>query len=366
MAGSKLPVPLKRHNTRAAIAAAGTSASAAPGTNEVPATATAGADPVPGPEKGETAHSVTGSTAVATAASAAPTKKGAQGDTPAQPPTRANPPTRAPQPESSLSPPSSLEVDDRGLPGGNGGGRANRAPSSASGSDSSFEGMYLDPLSMRDPDQGFRVEENVRVQPRGSAVASESDVTPSSETRTPSETPAIVKSEPRSSALPRGSSNSTAPCGGTADTDRELEGHIIQAYQEFYRVREETDAEIEAAIRRLQRTQNDAQRRYQRIGDVLNQVRRRTGIDTPPYERVSASVPQEDKNIEAAVRELRGLRREDENSEDYGRRVAAREREERERVANRAPRVEWRHALTSEERLRNAGFAVGESASQPR
>ena len=156
MAGSKLPIPLKRHNIRAAIAAAGTSASVAPGTHEVPATTT-GTDSTPGLEKGEIARPVTSSTAVATAASAAPTKKGAQGDTPAQPPTRANPPTRALQPESSLSPPSLLEVDDRG--------RVNHAPSPASGSDSSFEGMYLDPLSMRDPDQGFCVKENAQVQP---------------------------------------------------------------------------------------------------------------------------------------------------------------------------------------------------------
>ena len=160
MAGSKLPILLKRHNIRAAIAAAGTSASVVPGTHEVPATTT-GTDSTPGLEKGETACPVTSSTAVATVASAAPTKKGAQGDTPAQPPTRANLPTCVSQPESSLSLPSSLEIDDRELPGGNGEGCANRAPSPALGSDSSFEGMYLDPLSMRDPDQGFRVEENV-------------------------------------------------------------------------------------------------------------------------------------------------------------------------------------------------------------
>ena len=328
---------------------------------------TTGASVAPGPEKGESARAAAvGGTAVESAAAAATARAAAPGDAPAQPARRVEPLARAPPLGSQPRPPS-VALDERRSPSGDGGGRANRAPSPAPGSDSSYEGLYLDPLSMRDPDVGFRIEGEIARPPaRKPAVTSESDVTSSSETRNPSENPTEVKIEAHSSAVPRSSLNSAAPRDGTADADRDLEGHILQAYQELYRVREETDAEIEAAIRRLQRTQSDAQRRYQRIGDALNHARLRAGVSVPPSVREQVSVPIEDGNIEAAVRGLRGPRREDEDSEAYGRRVAAREREERERAANRAPRVEWRHAPTSEERLRNAGFDVGESASRAR
>lgn len=342
MVGSRLPIPHKRHNTRAAAAATGPPSSAVSGTQEEPATVTTGASVAPGPEKGESARAATvGGTAVESAAAAATAKAAAPGDAPAQPARRVEPLARAPPLGSQPRPPS-VVLDERRSPSGDGGGRANRAPSPAPGSDSSYEGLYLDPLSMRDPDVGFRIEGEIARPPaRKPAVTSESDVTSSSETRNPSENPTEVKIEAHSSAVPRSSLNSAAPRDGTADADRDLEGHILQAYQELYRVREETDAEIEAAIRRLQRTQSDAQRRYQRIGDALNHARLRAGVSVPPSVREQVSVPIEDGNIEAAVRGLRGPRREDEDSEVYGRRVAAREREERERAANRAPRVEW-------------------------